>query len=140
MKKIIKNYIIKKSNNTHIQFIRYLFAGGFATIIDMAFFYLTLNILNFHYIIAQTVGFFFGLLSNYLICIIWIFERNKSKKIEFILFVLIGLGGLLWSYLILWLLIDILKINYFQNMFSKSISIILVLIWNFLLRKKFAFN
>lgn len=139
MKKIIKEYFIKKTNATYIQLFRYIFVGGLAAIADISFFYIVNNILYFHYLIAQTIGFVSGLIVNYSISVIWIFESEQNIKKVF-LFVVVGIAGLIFSYLVLWFLIDILNIRAFQNMLAKITTIILVFIWNLGMRKKFVFN
>ncbi len=140
MNEMIKKYLIEKTDETYVQFFRYIFVGGIATVVDMGSFYIADNILLFHYLIAQTAGFILGLITNYLISIVWVFRSTGNVKKEFTIFALIGIGGLLWSYLILWILIDILNLNYFQDMLAKSIAVAIVLIWNFGMRKKFAFK
>lgn len=140
MNEIINKYFVARTSTTYIQFFRYILVGGIATVVDMGSFYIVDNILLFHYLIAQTVGFILGLTTNYLISIAWVFKSTGNVKKEFILFTLIGIGGLLWSYLILWILIDSLGLHHFQDMLAKSIAVILVLAWNFGMRKKFAFK
>ncbi|MCD6149714.1 GtrA family protein [bacterium] len=140
MNNLINKYFIARTDTTHIQFFRYIFVGGLATAVDMGSFYFADNILNLHYLIAQTIGFLLGLAANYLISVAWVFESTGNVKKEFAIFALIGVGGLFWSYLILWIVIDILGLHYFQDMLAKSIAVALVLIWNFGMRKKFAFD
>jgi putative flippase GtrA len=134
-----KKYFILKTNSAYIQFFRYLFVGGIATVADAGIFYILINLFLAHYLIAQTAGFLAGLTLNYLISIAWVFKSSGNLKKEFSLFAIIGIGGLLLSYGILYLLIDILNLYYFQFMLSKMTAIIIVLFWNFGMRKKFVF-
>ena len=77
MKQTLKRYLIHKSNTTHIQFFRYIFVGGSASLIDMTMFYVANTVFDLNYLIAQTVGFSFGLTVSYLISIFWVFEQRK---------------------------------------------------------------
>jgi len=140
MVKALEKYLIQRTNVVHIQFFRYIFVGGTASIVDASCFYIVNNIFHLNYLIAQTVGFSFGLIVNYLLSILWVFESKGQPQKEFAIFALVGVGGLLWSYFILWLLISVLDITQFQNMLAKAIAVALVLVWNFTMRKKFAFN
>jgi len=135
-----KKYFVSKTDETRIQFFRYLFVGGASTVVDMGIFYVAVNIFSIHYLLAQTLGFIFGISVNYLLSIAWIFKSTGNFKRELFLFAAIGIGGLLLSYLILWFLISRLDIHAFQDMLAKSVAVLLVLIWNFGMRKKFAFN
>lgn len=126
-----------KPTQTSAQFIRYLFVGGFAAGLDAGCLYGLHHGLEIHYLVAAGVGFFLGLVANYLLSILWIFESSGNLRQEFPLFAAIGLGGLVWTELILWLVV-----TWFQAplMVAKAIALFLVLIWNFGMRKKFVFG
>lgn len=137
MNAIINRYIIKKTDDTFIQFFRYVFVGLISTIIDMGSLFILSEILGINYLLSAAIAFVFGLTSNYLLSILWVFESTKNIKKEFSLFAIIGIGGLIWTEIILWALVD--KIGY-SVMLSKALSVILVLFWNFGMRKKFVFK
>lgn len=140
MKKLFLKYFIHTTNIAHVQFLRYLFVGGISTLIDIAIFYIFNSMIYLdHYLFAQTAGFLAGLALNYLLSIKWVFQGGGNIIREFTLFAIIGIGGLLLSYLILWLLIDFFDLTNYENMLAKSIAVILVLVWNFGMRKKFVF-
>lgn len=136
----LSDILVRKSDKAHIQFIRYLFAGGVAAGVDMGVFYMVHNAWGYHYLGAQTAGFISGVITNYLISIAWVFRSTGNIKKEFMLFLLVGIGGLLWSYLFLWLFIDGLGMRYFRDMLSKALTVLIVLFWNFLMRKRFVFS
>jgi putative flippase GtrA len=132
----MKELIVGKTQNTFYQFIRYLFVGGFAAAIDTGCLYLLHNHLAVNYLAAAVVGFLLGLLTNYLISIMWIFESTGKTKEEVLLFSMIGVGGLAWTELILWLSV---RVAHTPVMIAKGIALIVVLVWNFGMRKKFVF-
>lgn len=142
-KKIIKSTIkilkLKVSNQTE-QLLEQVFnfgiVGVISTIIDFIFLYLFKEIFNFPIILSNTLSFIISVLYNYWASLTFVFNVNKEKdkKKNFILFIIFSLIGLLISNLIIWLITDILKIYY---MISKVIATIIVMIFNFITRKKF---
>lgn len=126
----------KKTSKSVRQFFSYLVCGGFATISDMIVLFTLANILHINHLIAAAFGFLAGVATNYTLNTMLVFESKGKKKTEFTIFALIGIGGLLWTELILWLLVDNLSLNL---MIAKMIAVILVLNWNFFMRKKLVF-
>ena len=142
-KKIIKSILkilkLKVSNQTE-QLLEQIFnfgiVGAISTLIDFVFLYLFKEIFNFPIILSNTLSFTISVLYNYWASLTLVFNVNKEKdkKKNFILFIIFSLIGLLISNLIIWLITDILKIYY---MISKVIATIIVMIFNFITRKKF---
>jgi putative flippase GtrA len=132
----MKTLLIRKTQNTWLQFIRYLFVGGFAAVVDTACLYLLYAHLGVNHLVAAAIGFILGLITNYLISIAWVFESTGKVKTEFALFSMIGISGLGWTELIMWASVDLAHTSV---MLAKVISLFLVLIWNFGMRKKFVF-
>lgn len=128
-----------KSNVTAVQIFRYLLVGGIAAIIDFGIFMLVTTVYDQHYILAQTAGFTAGIATNYTLSRLWIFESRYNRITETSLFLLTGLIGLLFSYFLLWLLIDVFHILWYGNGVAKILTILLVLLWNFSSRKWFVF-
>lgn len=129
--------VIKKTDNGLLQFFRYLIAGGTASLVDLTILFILYQLLGINYLVAAALGFGGGVLTNYTINILIVFESGGKKKTEFSLFALIGIGGLLWTELILWMLHDHLGA---PVMLAKLVAIVLVLNWNFFMRKKFVFK
>ncbi len=118
------------------QFVRYAFVGGIAAAVDTGCLYMLHTRLGFHPLAAGAIGFTVGLATNYLICVAWVFESTGRFKEEFALFSLIGIGGLLWTELILWLLVSCAGLPVLP---SKAAALALVLVWNFGMRRRFVF-
>lgn len=137
MRTLIDRYLIKKSGETHIQFFRYIFVGGLATVVDMGTLFLLTTFGGVFYLLSAAIGFILGLSTNYALSIGWVFETTGDFKKEFSLFAVIGVGGLILNEIIIWVLVDHLEIYY---MSAKIVSVILVLFWNFGMRKKFVFK
>lgn len=130
---MVKKVFLGKTNNFFIQFFRYFIVGGTATIFDILSLYILVEVFAFHYLLANSTSFLIGLSINYSLSLLWVFERNKlSHKMNFFIFAIIGLIGLGFNNLIIWLLVEQIG---FWYMHSKFISTALVLFWNFLARR-----
>lgn len=141
MKQLIDEFVEKllgrKINKGILQFFRYLICGGIATLTDISILFALTHFLHIYYLIAAACGFITGITINYSLNIILVFKSSGEIKKEFPLFALIGIGGLIWTEIILWILVD--KLNFYV-MIAKIIAIALVLNWNFFMRKKFVFS
>jgi putative flippase GtrA len=74
--------------------------------------------------------------------IVWVFtacERTleKQKVAEFVLFALVGIAGVGINQLLMYLMVDGLSLN---EMVSKMVAAVLVLMWNFGARKLLLFK
>lgn len=124
------------------QFLRYLVTGGLAFFVDFGLFALCLYLLEWHYLLANLVGLVAGLVLNYALSILWVFTAckrtlEKKKVAEFTLFTLVGIAGVGINQLLMYLMVDGLDLN---EMLSKMVAAILVLMWNFGARKLILFK
>ncbi len=116
--------------------IRFSIVGGIATLIDFIFLYIFKEFLNMDVIIANTLSFIISVTYNYIASIVWVFDINKekNKKIQFILFILFSIFGLVLNNIILYILTDIFNMYY---LISKVVATLFVMIFNFITRKRF---
>ena len=129
------NTLLKEdTDNIFLQFFRYLFVGGFAFIVDFSLLYVFSDICGIYYLISAALSFIISLIVNYLISVYWVFNKNKidNKLFEFGVFSLIGVIGLIFTEIILYLCTDIFGIYY---LVSKIIATAIVMFWNFLARR-----
>lgn len=133
---LAKRLFFERTEDTKIQFFRYIFVGVVATIIDMGSLYVFTSMVGIHYLISAAIAFVFGVMANYLMSIVWVFKTTGNFKREITLFVIIGLGGLILNEVIIWLLVEKVSLYY---MIAKAIAVVIVLVWNFGMRKKFVF-
>ena len=130
----LNSIFIKSTNSIFIQFFRYFFVGGFAFIVDFGLLYILTEFVHFHYLLSASLSFFAGLILNYFLSTIWVFNKSKikSKSAEFFIFAAIGLIGLGLNALFMWIFTDLLVLYY---LISKIITTMLVYFWNFFARK-----
>lgn len=134
MKRIVNTLFIDKTNNTFLQFFRYLFVGGIAAVVNIGMLYVFTEIFNIYYIFSNILSFTMGLIINYFLSKLYVFtdDVNISKTKEFTIYSIIGVLGLLFDTILMYVFTSRLKLYY---MLSKIISTGLVFIWNFGCRK-----
>lgn len=142
----IKSLFVGDTNNTFIQFFRYCFVGGFATVVDWG-----LSFVLFHFVfnnqlgvVANGLSFVAGLIVNYFLSTFWIFKNSKIQKrfVEFLSFAAIGVVGLLLTLGITWAFEATLQSafpDYYQIM-AKVVSTAVSFFWNFFARKVLLFD
>lgn len=118
------------------EFLRYVVVGGLAFLVD----YMVLSAMlsfDMYYLLATVVGFLAGLVTNYMLCISWVWRGTEARTPkDLMIFTLIGIGGLLLTGLLMWISVDQL---HFDVQISKIFIAAVVLIWNFALRRAFVF-
>jgi len=134
-----KNYIYKLFQNQDVKlFIRYVIFAGFATLVDLGLLYSLTEFLHIWYFYSAIFSYFIGMITNYLLNKYLNF-RNISKQIipQFGLFAAVALVGLGLNQLILYYLVEFVKLWY---MMAKIIAIFIVMFWSFYGHKKLTFN
>lgn len=145
----LKELFVDDTNDGFIQFFRFCFVGGAATIVDMAVGVIFRNILPFDFIlnlglftlsldaVSGAFGFIAGLVTNYLISISWVFKRKDINRVkEFIIFAIIGIIGLFINTGVMEILGKIIvKANDILFIAKKVIATLVTMIWNFAGRK-----
>lgn len=135
-----KRFFVGDTNNTWIQFFRYCFVGGAATIVDWGISSLLFYFL-FHQeyaVLANGLSFVAGLAANYCMSTFWIFRNSKiqSRWMEFLAFAAIGVVGLLLTLGITKLFeIGMADTTSIYQILSKIVSTGTAFLWNFFARK-----
>ena len=110
-----KELMLSETENTLLQFFRYCFVGGIATIVDWGTLYCVEKI-GVHYMIAAVIAFVFGLICNYGLSKFMVFNGSETKlsaKNEFFAYAIIGVIGLL--------IVALIPI-FFNGMFKADVS------------------
>ena len=127
------------TDKTSIQFLRYIFVGGAAFIVDFGSLYILTDIFGIYYLISAAIAFLLGLVANYLLSISWVFNKRTldSKSMEFGIFTFIGIIGLGLNEFFIWFFTAEVGFYY---LISKIISAVIILFWNFFARKYVLFR
>ena len=139
MKRFFDKLFIEPTNNTLLQLFRYGFVGGAAFCVDYGTLFILTEFLNVPYLLSAAIAFLLGLITNYLLSISWVFKKRGTMQRwqEFLFFTIIGIVGLVFNELIMYVGTDICYLHY---MFSKLISTVVVFFWNFFARKYLLFS
>ena len=133
------------TENTFIQFFRYLFVGGFATVVDWGVSFILFKFVfqENYAVAANSISFVAGLIVNYVISTFWIFRNSKveSRLVEFLGFAAIGLVGLFMTMGITKLFeIWLADTTSLYQILAKIASTAAAFFWNFFARKVFLFS
>lgn len=126
-----KALFMDKTQNTFIQFFRYIFVGGFATVVDWSALWLFYDVLGVYKYLSVAIAFLFGLFANYILSNHFVFTENRentSRSSEFMVYFVTGVIGLIFTELFMLLFDGVLGIHY---MVSKIITTAIVFVWNF---------
>ncbi len=132
MKNFLYNLLFKPTDSEFLSFFRYLFVGGTAFIADTGSMWL-FELVGLHYLWAAVPAFVIGLTVNYVMAKWLVFKDDSiDKRLEFIIYAIIGVIGLGLTELIMYLLTDIGGLYF---LFSKIIAAALVTFWNYFGKK-----
>lgn len=118
-----------------LQLIRFGIVGVIAAVVDVGVLVLLKELLHFDVLAASAISFSISVTVNYLLSMAFVFKSKKQSKIkEFVIFVLLSIGGLLLNQLILWAGVNFTDIYY---LVIKILAMIIVPVYNFITRKIF---
>lgn len=131
----LKAIFMEPTQNGFLQFFRYLFVGGIATVVDWSCLYALTELGQIHYLISTSIAFLAGLATNYILSKQLVFKANEARVtpvMEFLSYAVIGVFGLGITELIMVLFTNRLMLHY---MLSKVIATVVVLFWNYAARR-----
>jgi putative flippase GtrA len=113
--------------------------GGLAFAIDFGLLYLLTEFAGLHYLVSAAVAFLSGLVTNYWLSRMWVFDRRtlQNSAVEFVIFAAIGVVGLAFNEGIIWAVREKIHLHY---LVAKAISTGIVLMWNFGARRWLLFS
>ena len=118
-----------------IQLIKFGIVGVIATLIDLAVLMLLKEFMHIDVLVASAVAFSVSVIANYILSMLFVFKGSENSKVkEFIVFVVLSIGGLLLNQFIMWLGTEIMTAYY---LWVKFFALIFVPIYNFVTRKIF---
>ena len=118
-----------------IQLIKFSIVGVIATLIDLAVLMLLKEFMHVDVLVASAVAFSVSVIANYILSMLFVFKsRGNSKVKEFLVFVILSIGGLLLNQFIMWIGTEIMTAYY---LWVKAFALVFVPIYNFVTRKIF---
>ena len=121
------------------EFARYIAAGLVALCVDFTLYVALTELAGWHYLLSATAAFCAGLTTVYLFSIFWVFRERRLAQTwhEFAVFAAIGIVGLGLTAGVLFVLVDLVGIDY---RVSKIVAAAMVFLFNFGSRKFFLFS
>lgn len=130
MKRIINSDNFKK-------IFKFGVVGGLAFIIDYTLLYVLTEFGGLHELLSAFISFTISLIFNYILSVKWVFDVNKKQTHkEVVLFVVLSVIGLLMNEIIIFGG-NLINVHY---MISKLFATVVVMIFNFITRKKLLEN
>ena len=135
------------TNNEFIKVILYLFVGGTAALVEwglffLFFYYLLVGLgLSVDTLTMVSTALAFGLstLYHYSLGNILVFDSgskyDKSKELSLVF--LVSIMGLVFNLVLMYIFVGVLA---WQPMFAKVLTSCIVVVWNYLSRKKWIFK
>ncbi len=135
----ITKLLTNRTDHTLIQLFRYTFVGGIACLVDIISLYTLTEYAHIHYLFSAALAFLLGLTVNYVISVIWVFNRRKleNRGAEFAIFGVIGVVGLGFNEVFIWFFTERVGLYY---MLAKIVSTVVVYFWHFFARKFILFH
>ena len=138
---------IDYTNNEFVKIILYLFVGGTAALVEWGLFYLffyyllvglglSVDVLT---MVATALAFGLSTLYHYFLGNILVFDSgskyDKSKELSLVF--LVSIMGLVFNLVLMYVFVGLLAC---QPMLAKVITSCIVVVWNYLSRKKWIFK
>lgn len=125
-----------KTRHLLVQIFKFGIVGVVATFIDFIVLYGLKELFSFPVLVANTLSFSVSVLYNYWASKTFVFDVdvNKNQLRNFFIFIICSVIGLILNDWIVWFLTERFLLYY---LYSKVIATLIVMIFNFITRKKF---
>ena len=118
-----------------MQLIKFAIVGVIAAVVDVGVLVVLKELLHVEVLLSSAISFCVSVTVNYLLSMTFVFKSKKQSKVyEFIIFVLLSIGGLGLNQLILWLGVKFTSVYY---LIVKIFAMVIVPVYNFTTRKIF---
>ena len=138
-KSIFRRLFVRKSDRLSVHLLRGIFSSNVAFALDFGLLVLFTEVVHLHYLVSNIIAFMTGTSLLYVLSIFWVFSRRaiQSRHLEYWLFIIIGVAGVGFNELFIWLFTEKVHVYY---LYSKIIAGSIVFFWNFLSRRFILFK
>ena len=117
------------------QLIRFAIVGVIAAFVDVGVLVILKELLLVDVLISSAISFCVSVTVNYFLSMSFVFKGKKQSKLEeFIVFVVLSVGGLCLNQFILWFGVRFTSVYYLT---VKFLAMVIVPVYNFITRKIF---
>ena len=136
---LFRSLFVRKSDQLSVHLLRAIFSSNVAFALDFGLLVLFTEVVHLHYLISNIIAFMTGTSLLYVLSVFWVFSRRtiQSRHLEYWLFILIGVAGVGFNELFIWIFTEKVHIYY---LYSKIIAGSIVFFWNFLSRRFILFK
>jgi putative flippase GtrA len=120
------------------QFVRYIFVGGVATVVDWGTFYILNVLLRTHYQVSLVIAWLLGVLVHYTLNRLFAF-RSKAKQVfkQIATHITISILSLGMSSLFMYILVELVSLF---PMYARILITAIMIIFNYFMHRLFTFN
>ncbi len=121
------------------EFKRYFWAGSLTFLTDFLILFVLTELVGINYLWSNLAGVLVGVGMSYLLCIKWVFKDRRYNRValEFSLFALTCLIGLILNEALMWVIVEFGGIHY---LISKVIVTAAIFVFNFFFKKVLLFQ
>ncbi|MCQ2437977.1 MAG: GtrA family protein [Clostridia bacterium] len=133
------------------EIFRFVIVGGFCFLVEFSTLMLLRSVLHMDTLVANVPAFLLSVLANYILCVLWVFPKSNDAgaavRIAFFITSLVGLG-LNELFMLIFRLIfgeelilfTIFGIDVKMVMINKCMATLLVMVWNFISKRKVLYS
>ena len=129
--------IINYLNNRFRHLILYGIIGSFSAGLDFLFYTIMVQLVGLHYLVANCMSVIVGISTSFMMNRNYNFKVKDKVRLRFTIFLIVGLCGLTFSNLLLYVFISSIGMD---KLVSKLLSIVLVVFFQFLVNKYITFK
>ena len=124
-----------KRKELFFQIFRFAIVGVIAAIIDVGTLTFLKECLHIDVLLSSAISFSVSVVVNYILSMSFVFKGKKQNKVkEFVIFILLSVGGLCLNQFIMWFGVKYIPVHYLVIKFS---AMVFVPVYNFITRKLF---
>ncbi|WP_368501533.1 GtrA family protein [Phascolarctobacterium sp.] len=114
--------------------IRFGLVGCLSFVVDYGLLYFYTEFLGVRYLYSAAISFSISLLLNYWLCVRYVFQKAvESTAKRQLLFIVSSIAGLGLNQFCMYVLVEICLLYYMK---AKIISTVVVMFWNYIMKRK----
>lgn len=116
------------------ELLRFAVVGVVSGVVDYGLLYICTERLRIHYLYSAAFSFTVAVIFNYWLCVVFVFKgAGKQTKRQATMFIISSIVGLGINQGGMWLLVEKFDIYY---MLAKICSTVVVVFWNYVMKRK----